>query len=174
MFTHRGRSGPGTFPLLAADIELSAGNSACVTLDHVSELYKPEALSRKSHSHSFVNKTGSIKNHFNVVTRLVYEWLLSIRPPLFDFKNQEVTFLNAKFKDSHINSESEAEFPVDNTYGIRSSMRHIAWYLECPFCTSFLLYIILAVGGCLFRMIWVPHFVWVVCFIFCMLRPITD
>lgn len=44
----------------ALDIELSAGNSARVTLDHVSEAFKQEAHSRKSHSHSFVNKTGSI------------------------------------------------------------------------------------------------------------------
>lgn len=110
MFTHRGRSGPGTFLIPALDIELSAGNSARVTLDHVSEALKQEAHSRKSRSHSFVNKTGSI---FHLLIRHVYECLLLIRP-LFDLKNQQDSFLNSKVKASHINSEPEAEFLVDN------------------------------------------------------------
>lgn len=44
---------------LGVDICLSAGNSAVSTLGNCSELFKQEALGRKSGLHSFVNKAGS-------------------------------------------------------------------------------------------------------------------
>lgn len=47
------------FPPLGVDIGLSAGNSAFSPLVNCSELFKQEALGRKSVLHSFVNKAGS-------------------------------------------------------------------------------------------------------------------
>ncbi len=47
------------FPPLGVDIGLSAGNSAFSPLVNRSELFKQEALGRKSGLHSFVNKAGS-------------------------------------------------------------------------------------------------------------------
>lgn len=48
------------FPPRGVDIGLSAGNSAFSPLVHSSELFKQEALGRKSGSRAFVNKAGSI------------------------------------------------------------------------------------------------------------------
>ena len=53
------------FPQLGVDIGLSAGNSAFLPLVHSSELFKQEALGRKSGSHSLVNKAGSTALHDN-------------------------------------------------------------------------------------------------------------
>lgn len=53
------------FPQLGVDIGLSAGNSAFSPLVHSSELFKQEALGRKSGSHSLVNKAGSMTLHDN-------------------------------------------------------------------------------------------------------------
>lgn len=47
------------FPPLGVDIGLSAGNSAFTPLVNCSELFKQEALGRKSGLHSFINKAGS-------------------------------------------------------------------------------------------------------------------
>lgn len=44
---------------LGVDISLSAGNSAFSILVNCSEIFKQEALGRKSGLHSFVNKAGS-------------------------------------------------------------------------------------------------------------------
>lgn len=48
---------------LGVDIGLSAGNSALSILVNCSELFKQEALGRKSGLHSFVNKAGSKAIH---------------------------------------------------------------------------------------------------------------